>query len=285
MKGMRNLPVGLRVLALVVGTRFVQLVPAQTPSAWAANPPFILPTSGYVGAIYTTTHNGLDIWTDQPASGPCGNDVRAPYPGTVKHIYRSTTGFNWNDAARGHPEANIVVLEHHGVPGAPQDPIYTIYLHMAIDMAIDNGSGGGAGTCIADQVWDKLALQDTVPAGYVIGRQGNLRLAGSQTTHLHFSVSRAHTSNDTIDPGPFLGLNVCQGRSDCRNLTGQPSVQVGSALLYSGQTENLTLSSNTEQDSIYFYANQGDRATIRMNRLAASPNLDRPFVVDSEHAL
>lgn len=230
------------------------------------NATFLIPSPGFVGWIFGRNgHSGVDIWTGDPRASresdrkppPCGNEVRAAYAGTVKEIWKSRThdGQNWRSADPGDTEAAIVVLEHWNVPGAPRNPIYTMYMHMARD----NGNGTGVGTCISDNVWDYKESGQSVPAGFVLGRQGNLRLAGpSIITHLHFSVSTSWNSENAIDPSPFLGLNVRYGT------TG--ALQYGDGVLYSGQTINGTIEPAIEQDSIYFYAGQGNRATIRMNR-------------------
>jgi hypothetical protein len=232
----------ISILIMVLGT-----ATETTPQASAAAPTFLIPTAGYVGFIYTNRHNGIDIWTSYPDSAPCGNPVRAAYPGKIYKV-KKTTAFT-AAPTKGDPEASIVVLEHTGVSGLP-DTFYTWYLHMAKD--------DGTGTCISDAVWDNMVSGQEVPAGFNLGRQGNMRLAGDLITHLHFMVSSGGNDDDvTYDPAPFLGL---------------PNLQRGNALLYSDQTINLTLNTAKEQDSVYFYANQGEVATISMDKLNSTLN-------------
>ena len=216
--------------------------------------PFVYPTAGFMGEPFTSAHNGLDIWTSDPNQASCGNEVRAAFPGKVKRIWKSTTydGSNWAGAPRGDVNAAIVVLEHtEPVPGLPS-PFYTYYLHMAKD-AGGTTRGPAAATCVYLSTWDKLASGEQIPAGFPLGQQGDLRLAGDRITHLHFSIATSDSGiAGPVNPAPYLGLS---------------SLQRGNALLYSGQTINLRLSTNTEQDTIYFNADQGQVATLRMNRL------------------
>ena len=232
-----------------------------------AHPEFVLPSAGYVGWLYTPTHNGLDIWTSEPDSAPCGNPVRVAYGGTIFKIKKTTA---YTDAPqKGDPQASIVVLRHEGVPGLP-DPFYTWYLHMARD--------DGTGTCITEEVWDNLGQE--VPAGFPLGYQGNMRLAGNVITHLHFMVSNDGNDDDvTYDPSPFLLLNVCQGRTNCQQQTEAPQSQQGNGLLYSSQTIAMTLNTNNEEDSVYFYGTQNQLATIHMNKLDSNSSLDSYLIL------
>lgn len=226
----------------------------------ASGTTFLLPSSGYVGFLYTDIHNGIDIWSSYPNSAPCGNPVRSVFKGTVYKIKKT---ISYTDApTKGDAQASIVVLKHTGVPGLP-DPFYTWYLHMAKD--------DGTGTCISNTIWDKLGQE--VPAGFPLGNQGNMRLAGDVITHLHFMITNdGNDDNVTYDPSPFLGLNICQNRTNCNSQPGAANIQKGNGLLYAGQTIRMSLNTVGQQDSIYFYSNQGQPASIHMNKLDAGLN-------------
>lgn len=226
-------------------------------------PVFQFPTSGYAGWWFTGTganqHNGHDIWTGDPRATnaaerspqPCGNEVRLPYPGIIKGIYRSdSNGNTWQPTNRGDYRANIVVIEHRDVPGAPANPLYTVYLHMAKGDADNNPLG----TCIYDSAWDKKDAQEMLPAGFVFGRQGNLRLAGDFIMHLHFAISSSPRGGPYYDPTPLIGI--------------QPAY--GDGLIYDGQTIRGTTEPASETDTVYFHATAGTRATITMAKRNSS---------------
>lgn len=236
----------------------------EASSEAVAPPAFTVPSPGLVGWLHlqSSNHKGIDIWTGDPNSpstaseynpAPPGSTVYAAYAGTVKAIYKSSTndGYNWVNAPRNDPAASIVILEHHNVLG--YSTLYSRYLHMARD----DGSGRGAGTYINSSVWDYLASGQGIPAGFALGRQGDLRLGGSRITHLHFSVGITIGESTSFDPSGFLGFNVRYGASG--------SFRWGDGMIASGQSLRGMINAN-ERDWVYFYARSGAAATIRMNK-------------------
>jgi len=198
----------LAVVALIVGTSY------DSPNAEAGDGVFGTPSSGYIGYQYTQSystgqlcnpntpgdcHAGIDIWTTQSRSSPPpGNNVYSVYDGTIKAIWAKVE--HWEPVLADDCRATIIMMEHHGVPGAP-DPVYTQYLHMSRNDQCET------------YVNPNLVVGQFYPKGTYLGRQGNKQIGAEDDvlTHLHFQVSTSYTDSfypSSRDPSPLLGFDV-----------------------------------------------------------------------------
>ena len=166
---------------------------------------FLLPTDGYLGFVRGDSfrpghlHSGLDIF------GPAGlneTPVVAAYDGYL------TREAGWKSA---------VIIRH------PQDPlnssrqIWTYYTHMA--------DPSGETSYILPE-FPPGAREQFVPAGTLLGYQGNYSgVPGNPVgIHLHISVVQSNPDgsykneldiNNTYDPIPYLGLVEKDGVWKC----------------------------------------------------------------------
>lgn len=171
------------------------------------------PTQGYLGFLYhqnvtgsldcldssdpTVSHQGIDIWTNDPnsqvtgmtAQSPKGNAVYAPYSGVVVGIFDAN---NHSVPARN-PKASIILIQHF-------DGLYTLYAHMANDKGNETYIDSG------------LVVGGAVTKGQPLGFQGNASGSVSPNpghiTHLHFEVKTTASIGREIDPSPYLQRQV-----------------------------------------------------------------------------
>jgi murein DD-endopeptidase MepM/ murein hydrolase activator NlpD len=161
--------------------------------------PFLLPSKGLIGLLWRdpalpynvlNRHSGIDIFGD----GELGEvPVVAAYEGYLTR----------------RPEWVSSVIIQHEDPLRPGETIWSYYTHMA--------SSAGESTIVEDfppgssGVW--------VKQGTLLGYQGNYSGNALRPTglHLHFSVVTSEDDGsfknesqieNTLDPSPYLGMNV-----------------------------------------------------------------------------
>jgi murein DD-endopeptidase MepM/ murein hydrolase activator NlpD len=168
--------------------------------------PFLLPSSGLIGLLWNDPalpynmlrrHSGIDIFGD---GAPGRVPVVAAYPGYLTRL----------------PDWKSTVIIRHDDPLQLGRIIWTYYTHMA---ARDGETSYVAETFApgTSSVW--------VEQGTLIGYQGEY--AGNSLApiglHLHFSIVKSEPDgsfkneaqiNNTLDPSPYLGINV--------NIKGKP---------------------------------------------------------------
>lgn len=157
--------------------------------------PFQMPTSGYIGYLWGDSfrpghnHQGIDIFA---GTQPGEIEVRTAYAGYLSRLP------DW--------KSSIIVR----IPDDPLQPgrqIWAYYTHMA----------EADGTSLIDSAFPPGTYEVFVPAGTLLGLQGNYSgTAGSPTgVHLHFSIvmddGRGKFRNEldiqnTLDPSPYLGM-------------------------------------------------------------------------------
>ncbi|NDJ77443.1 MAG: M23 family metallopeptidase [Chloroflexi bacterium] len=167
--------------------------------------PFVLPSDGLIGLLWRDSaapynvlrrHTGIDIFGD-------GQLGEVP-------VYAAFDGY-----LTRRPDWVSSVIISHDDPLHPGETIWTYYTHMASQdgdsYVVEDFPPGTAG------VW--------VEQGTLLGYQGNY--SGGRLPvglHLHFSIvtseadgSFKNESNldNTLDPSPYLGMNV--------NIDGKPS--------------------------------------------------------------
>ena len=212
------------LLVLAMGALFYWQ-PSTTPQllrlrAWFANPadhadwsitagercgdaPMLLPTSGYIGFGWDDSfrrghrHSGLDIFSPDGATNR--TPVVAAYDGYL------TREVGWK---------STVILRHPDFPAvdglgiAPGEQIWTYYTHMAAR----DGSASFVAAAFPPGTRERF-----VPAGTLLGYQGNWGGSRWQFTglHLHFSVVKSNADGSYADervientyaPNPLLGL-------------------------------------------------------------------------------
>jgi murein DD-endopeptidase MepM/ murein hydrolase activator NlpD len=163
--------------------------------------PFSNPTNGFIGFLWDDSfrpghrHTGLDIFGGSDVGE---TPVVAAYDGYLTRLS------DWK---------STVIIR------IPEDPlqsgrqIWTYYTHMA----------DSQGNSFIDSAFPPGTTEHFVPAGTLLGTQGNYSgTAGNPTgVHLHFSIVRDDGSGkflneleigNTIDPSPYfgLGLNAAQ---------------------------------------------------------------------------
>lgn len=159
--------------------------------------PFSLPTTGYIGFLWDDSfrpghrHSGIDIFGgDEPGKTP----VITAYDGYL------TRHSDWKSS---------IIIRIPDDPLQPGRQIWTYYTHMA--------DSQGNSFIVAD--FPPGMYEEFVPAGTLIGYQGNFSGdAGNPTgIHLHFSIvlddGKGGFKNEldirnTLDPSPYLGLNL-----------------------------------------------------------------------------
>jgi hypothetical protein len=159
--------------------------------------PFQMPTNGYIGYLWGDSfrpghsHQGIDIFAGTP---PGEVEVRTAYDGYLTRLP------DW--------KSSLIVR----IPSDPLQPgrqIWTYYTHLA----------EADGTSLIDAAFPPGTSEVFVPAGTLLGRQGNYSgTVGSPTgVHLHFSIvqddGRGKFRNEleiqnTLDPSPYLGLSL-----------------------------------------------------------------------------
>ena len=157
--------------------------------------PFIFPTDGFVGFLYDDSfrpgnrHQGIDIFSGTDSGVTA---VIAAYPGYLTRLP------DWK---------STVIVRIPSDPLQPGRQIWTYYTHLA----------EADGTSLIDPAFPPDTNEVFVPAGMLLGRQGNYSgTAGSPTgVHLHFSIvlddGNGEFKNEleienTLDPSPYLGL-------------------------------------------------------------------------------
>jgi peptidoglycan LD-endopeptidase LytH len=177
--------------------------PAEHPG-WAAkagavcgSAPFRLPTGGLIGYLWGDTfeaghpHQGIDIFG---GAQPGETAVYAAYDGylTRKPDWKSTVAIR--------------------IPSDPLHPgrqIWTYYTHLA----------GVSGASFVDPAFPPGTNEVFVPAGTLLGRQGNYSgdPASPVGVHLHFSIvlddGQGSLRNElliqnTLDPSAYFGLGL-----------------------------------------------------------------------------
>ena len=161
--------------------------------------PFLLPSVGLIGLLWNDPagpynvlqrHSGIDIFGDG-AEGTV--PVVAAYDGYLTRLD------NWVSA----------VIIQHDDPLQPGRKIWTYYTHMA--------SGSGESYIVDD--FPQGTQGAFVEQGTLIGFQGTYNGASVRPIglHLHFSIVQSEddgsfknegNARNTLDPTPYLGLNV-----------------------------------------------------------------------------
>lgn len=164
--------------------------------------PFLFPSDGYIGFLWDDSfrpghrHQGIDIFGGQ-ATGVTPN--YAAYDGYLTRLQ------DWK---------STVIMRVPEDPLQPGRQIWLYYTHMA------------------DQEGNSFVAEDFPPgtrevfvkAGTLLGYQGNYSgTPGSPTgVHLHFSIVLGDETGsfrneleikNTLDPGPYLGLNLNAGQN------------------------------------------------------------------------
>lgn len=159
--------------------------------------PFQLPTSGYIGYLWGDSfrpghhHQGIDIFG---GTAPGEVEVRTAYAGYLSRLP------DW--------KSSLIVR----IPDDPLQPgrqIWTYYTHLA----------RADGTSLIDAAFPAGTTEVFVPAGTLLGRQGNYSGTVDAPTgvHLHFSIVLDDGSgkfrneldiHNTLDPSPYLGLRL-----------------------------------------------------------------------------
>lgn len=162
--------------------------------------PFILPTDGFIGLLYEdprgpysvrNPHQGIDIFT------PEGDGVTPIYAAYDGYITRES---DWR---------STVIQRIPSDPLQPDRQIWLYYTHMA-----DRN-----GNDFIEPAFEAGTRELFVEQGTLLGYTGNYsgNPANPVGTHLHFSIVLDDGNgrylnelnfNNTIDPSPYLGLDV-----------------------------------------------------------------------------
>ncbi len=161
--------------------------------------PFILPSTGFIGLLWgdpagpynvLRRHTGIDIFGDGP-------------PGTVP-IYAAYDGY----LTRLEDWLSTVIIRHDD-PLQPGRTIWTYYTHMA-------NRTGTESFIVPD--FPAGTREVFIPQGALLGYQGDYGGSGVPVgLHLHFSIVLSEPDGsfkneavlrNTLDPSPYLGLNV-----------------------------------------------------------------------------
>jgi murein DD-endopeptidase MepM/ murein hydrolase activator NlpD len=165
--------------------------------------PFVVPTTGWIGAMYgdsifgTQQHSGLDIF------GPEGNGVTPVYAAYDGYVTRLE---EWTSA---------VIIRHPQDPLNPDRQIWTYYTHMA----------DAAGNDYIVDAIPRGTFELPIEQGTLLGYQGDFNgLSPRQiSTHLHFSIvkddGQGQFLNETdlanvLDPSPYLGMRLNSACAD-----------------------------------------------------------------------
>jgi len=175
------------------------LIPA---GARCGDAPFQMPTTGFIGYLWGDSfrighqHSGLDIFGGtQPGQTP----VYAAYDGYLTRLS------DWK---------STVIIRIPSDPLLPGRQIWTYYTHLA----------DPDGNSLIDAAFPPGTSEVFVPAGTLLGYQGNYSgTPGSPTgVHLHISIvlddGEGHFRNEmdianTLDPSPYFGLPL-NGRTN-----------------------------------------------------------------------
>ncbi|MBL1131268.1 MAG: M23 family metallopeptidase [Chloroflexi bacterium] len=178
-----------------VRDQLVTVQPEVCPGA-----PFILPTDGFIGLLYNdprgpysarNPHQGIDIFSN---SAPGVTPVYAAYDGYI------TREDGWRSA---------LIQRIPDDPLQPGRTLWLYYTHMA----------GQAGNSFIDAAFPPGTQDKFVPQGTLLGYTGDYNGNSPRTiwVHLHFSIvlddGHGRYLNElefanTLDPSPYLGMNV-----------------------------------------------------------------------------
>ena len=162
--------------------------------------PFLMPTDGLIGFLWGDsfrpghTHQGIDIF------GPTGPDGLGETPVLVAYDSYLTRLPEWRSS---------VILRIPDDPLHPGRQIWLYYTHMA----------DAAGDSFIDEAFPPGTYDLFVPAGTLLGYQGNYSADPDNPTglHLHFSIVKDDGTGqyrneldirNTLDPSPYLGIPV-----------------------------------------------------------------------------
>lgn len=174
--------------------------------------PFILPTDGFIGFLWDDSfrpghrHQGIDVFG---GGLPGETPVLAAYPGYLTRLP------DWKSS---------VIIRIPDDPLQPGRQIWAYYTHMA---------GEGGESFISGQ-FPAGTNEVYVEAGTLLGYQGNFSGDPNNPVgvHLHFSLVQDDGEGNflnelkiqnTIDPSPYLGLNLNARRGDGNPPVCQPA--------------------------------------------------------------
>jgi peptidoglycan LD-endopeptidase LytH len=166
------------------------------------NAPFVIPTDGFIGFLWNDSfrpghaHSGLDIF---------GGTVNGVTPVVAAYDGYLTRSPEWK---------STLIIRIPSDPLQPDRQIWIYYTHMA------DANGGS----LIDPKFPPGTFEYFVAAGTYLGTQGNYSGDPQRPVgvHLHFSIvrddGRGHFLNEleiknTLDPSPYLGLNLDSGRN------------------------------------------------------------------------
>jgi hypothetical protein len=178
--------------------------------------PFSFPTDGYIGFLWDDSfrpghrHSGLDIFGGADVGV---TPVLAAYDGYLTRLP------DW---------ISTVIIRIPQDPLQPGRQIWTYYTHMADPQ----------GNSLIDAAFPPGTNEVFVPAGTLLGRQGNYSGAPGNPTgvHLHFSIVRDDGQGgfmneleieNTLDPSPYFNLILNAGEAEpgyiplCRAAAGE----------------------------------------------------------------
>jgi len=162
--------------------------------------PFLMPTDGLIGFLWGDsfrpghTHQGIDVF------GPTGPYGLGETPVLVAYDSYLTRLPEWRSS---------VILRIPDDPLHPGRQIWLYYTHMA----------DAAGDSFIDEAFPPGTYDLFVPAGTLLGYQGNYSADPDNPTglHLHFSIVKDDGTGqyrneldirNTLDPSPYLGIPV-----------------------------------------------------------------------------
>lgn len=180
-----------------------------------ARAPFLLPTDGMIGFLWGDSfgpghvHQGIDIFGPSGPEGLGETPVIAAYDGYL------TRERGWRSA---------LIQRVPRDPLRPERQIWVYYTHMA----------DPEGNSFIAEEFPPGTEEVFVPAGTLLGHQGNYSGDPDSPTgmHLHFSIvkddGRGNYRNEleitnTVDPSPYLGIEVNAERADDSVPTCSPS--------------------------------------------------------------
>ena len=157
--------------------------------------PFLIPTTGMIGFLWNDTfrpghrHSGIDIFS---GAGVGESPVYAAHDGYLSRLP------GWKSS---------VIIRILSDPLNPDHQIWTYYTHLADE----------DGQSLIDRAFPQGASEVFVPAGTLLGYQGNYSGRPGRPTgvHLHFSIVKddGHGNflneleiENTLDPSPYFGL-------------------------------------------------------------------------------
>jgi murein DD-endopeptidase MepM/ murein hydrolase activator NlpD len=169
--------------------------------------PFILPTNGFIGYLWNDTfdpshrHQGIDIF---------GGDLPGHVPVLAAADGYLTRLADWK---------STVIVRLPVDPLQPERQIWTYYTHMA----------DAAGAPTISEAFPAGTREVFVKAGTLLGYQGNFSGTPGNPVgvHLHFSIvlddGQGSFRNElkienTLDPSPYLGLNLDAAKSSTQIL-------------------------------------------------------------------